>query len=129
MQYGRLLALVCVTFVVCLGLQVQAALRTDRSSAWVSRPRELQSTDVANLYRINCQMCHGPNGKALIPEMAFFNRPKWKHGTKTSDMIKTITEGVPGTPMVSFKSKFTAAEIRALARYVRSFDKRLPPEK
>jgi mono/diheme cytochrome c family protein len=125
MHFRRILVFVSVVFVVILG---------DRSSAWSSRPREAapkieQSTDTANLYRINCQMCHGPNGKALIPEMAFFNRPKWKHGTKTTDMIKVITEGVKGTPMLPFKSKFSAAEIRALARYVRAFDKRLPPEK
>ena len=80
------------------------------------------------MYRVNCQMCHGPNGKALIPEMAFVGR-KWKHGTKASDMVKIITEGVKGTPMLPFKSKFTAAQIKALARYVRAFDKTLPPEK
>ena len=88
----------------------------------------VQSSDTANLYRINCQMCHGLNGKALIPEMAFVGR-KWKHGTKSADMVKVITEGVKGTPMLPFKSKFTEAQIKALARYVRAFDKTLPPEK
>ena len=87
-----------------------------------------QSSDTANLYRVHCQMCHGPNGKALIPEMAFVGR-KWKHGTKSADMAKIITEGVKGTPMLPFKSKLTAVQIRALARYVRAFDKTLPPEK
>ena len=87
-----------------------------------------QSSDTANLYRINCQMCHGPLGKALIPEMAFVGR-KWKHGTKSADMVKIITEGVKGTPMLPFKSKLTAVQIKALARYVRAFDKTLPPEK
>ena len=91
-------------------------------------PIDVQSSDTANLYRINCQMCHGPLGKALIPEMAFVGR-KWKHGTKSADMVKVITEGVKGTPMLPFKSKFTAAQITALARYVRAFDKTLPPEK
>ena len=88
----------------------------------------VQSSDTANLYRVNCQMCHGPNGKALIPEMAFVGR-KWKHGTKSADMAKIISEGVKGTPMLPFKSKMTAAQIKALARYVRAFDKTLPPEK
>ena len=117
-----------------LGLEDQAELRTERgvhavrSSAWVSRPSAPQSSDTANLYRVHCQMCHGPNGKALIPEMAFVGR-KWKHGTKSADMAKIITEGVKGTPMLPFKSKLTAVQIRALARYVRAFDKTLPPEK
>jgi mono/diheme cytochrome c family protein len=88
----------------------------------------VQSSDAAILYRMNCQMCHGPLGKALIPEMAFVGR-KWKLGTNSSDMVKVITEGVKGTPMLPFKSKFTAAQIKALARYVRAFDKTLPPEK
>ena len=100
-----------------------------RSADSVSIPRDaIQSSDTANLYRINCQMCHGPAGKAMIPEMAFVGR-KWKHGTKSADMAKIISEGVTGTPMLPFKSKLTAAQIRALARYVRAFDKTLPPEK
>ena len=91
-------------------------------------PRTSQSSDTANLYRINCQMCHGPSGKALLPEMAFVGR-KWKNGTKSADMAKIITEGVKGTPMLPFKSKLTAVQIRALAKYVRAFDTTLPKEK
>lgn len=110
-------------------LETRPRYETERSPAWVSTPAVAQPSDTATLYRINCQMCHGPNGKALIPEMAFFNRPKWKHGTRTVDMIKVITEGVPGTPMLPFKSKLTAAQIKALAHYVRAFDKNLKPER
>ena len=110
-------------------LSVSASAMRTRPSDESTRPSAAQSNDTANLYRINCQMCHGPGGKALIPEMAFVGRPKWKHGTRVSDMIKVITEGVPGTPMLPFKSKFTAAQIRALAHYVRAFDKTLKPEK
>jgi mono/diheme cytochrome c family protein len=108
------------------------SVRSTSAAALRTRPRyetpRPQSSDTANLYRVNCQMCHGPNGKALIPEMAFVGR-KWKHGTKSSDMAKIIAEGVKGTPMMPFKSKLTAVQIKALARYVRAFDKTLPPEK
>jgi mono/diheme cytochrome c family protein len=113
------------------------SVRSTSAAALRTRPRyetpryetpRPQSSDTANLYRVNCQMCHGPNGKALIPEMAFVGR-KWKHGTKSSDMAKIIAEGVKGTPMMPFKSKLTEAQIKALARYVRAFDKTLPPEK
>src|SRR5687767_9306474 len=131
------ISVISVMSTVLLGLETQAEPRTDpggnaeRSSAWVSRPSHAaapQSSHTAHLYRINCQMCHGPDGKALIPEMAFVGR-KWKHGTKSSDMAKIITEGVKETPMLPFKSKLTAVQIRALAKYVRAFDKTLPPEK
>ena len=47
------------------------------------------------LYTAQCQACHGPNGKSPLKEMAFVERA-WKHGTKTADMVKVITDGVPG---------------------------------
>jgi len=58
-----------------------------------------------------------------------FANGNWKHGTKVADMVKVINEGVPGTAMVAFKEQLSAAEVDALARYVRSFDKKLKPEK
>ena len=80
------------------------------------------------LYTAQCQACHGPNGKSPLTEMAFVERA-WKHGTKTTDMVKVITEGVPGTMMMPFKARLTEAQILDLARYVRSLDPKLPPEK
>ena len=136
-MFHRTITAIGLMWAASLGLETQAERRTDvrssplavRSSPWSSRASTAeQSSDTANLYRIHCSMCHGPLGKALIPEMAFVGR-KWKHGTKSADMAKIITEGVKGTPMLPFKSKLTAVQIRALARYVRAFDKTLPPEK
>jgi mono/diheme cytochrome c family protein len=125
------ISLIGVTAASSASSLTSAALRPrpryETTPQFLSSPTP-QSADTANLYRVHCQMCHGPNGKALIPEMAFVGR-KWKHGTKSADMAKIITEGVKGTPMLPFKSKMTAAQIRALARYVRAFDKTLPPEK
>lgn len=80
------------------------------------------------LYASNCQACHGPDGKSPMKEMTFVGRA-WKHGTKTADMIEVITDGVPGTVMMPFKGRLTEAQIRDLARYVRSLDKTLKPEK
>ncbi|MBM3751847.1 MAG: cytochrome c [Acidimicrobiia bacterium] len=84
--------------------------------------------DPAPLYRLHCQMCHGANGKAPMPEMAFVDR-KWTHGTSSAQMAKIIAEGVKGTPMMPFKNKLKPEQITALAKLVRSFDKRLKPEK
>lgn len=84
--------------------------------------------EITSLYRLHCQMCHGARGKAPIPEMSFFER-EWKHGTSSAAMAKVITEGVPDTPMVSFKGKLTTAQITGLAKYVRSLDPTLKPEK
>ena len=79
------------------------------------------------LYKTKCMSCH-MDGNAPIPEMNFANG-NWKHGTKVAEVVKVITEGVEGAAMVAFKEQLSAAEIEALARYVRSFDKKLKPEK
>lgn len=80
------------------------------------------------LYLRLCQACHGPDGKSPLKDLSFVDRT-WKHGTKTSDMAEVISEGVPGTLMVSFRKQLTESEIRDLARYVRALDSKLPPEK
>lgn len=85
-------------------------------------------SEVARLYRLHCQLCHGANGKAPIPEMAFVGRV-WKHGTSSAQMAKVITEGVKGTAMMPFKSKLKPEQILALAKHVRAFDPSLKPEK
>lgn len=121
-MYARTLAIISVILFI-------AAISVGSPSAMTLGPgAPVQSSQVADLYRINCQMCHGPLGKALIPEMAFVGR-KWKHGTSTAAMAKIIAEGVKGTPMLPFKSKLTPAQVNDLARYVRAFDKTLPKEK
>lgn len=80
------------------------------------------------LYKTKCLACHLADGNSPIPEMNFANG-NWKHGTKVAELVKVITEGVPGTAMVAFGEQLSAAEIDALARYVRTFDKKLKPEK
>jgi mono/diheme cytochrome c family protein len=81
------------------------------------------------LYTANCQPCHGPNGVAPEPlkQQSFAGRGTWKHGSRPQDIVKTITEGVPGTPMLPFKGRLQPNEIAALASLVRSFDKSLKP--
>ena len=93
-----------------------------------SKPAQPASAETKKLYTVQCQACHGPNGKALLPDMSFVGR-EWKHGTETADMVKVISEGVPGTMMMAFKGRLTEAQIRDLARYVRSLDPKLKPEK
>ena len=81
------------------------------------------------IYGTVCQACHGPDGKAPVADMSFVGRRHWKHGSTTADIVRTITNGVPGTAMLPWKGRYTPAEILALAHLVRSFDKTLQPEK
>lgn len=89
-------------------------------------PQPTEAT--TKLYASMCQACHGKDGKTVMPDMSFVGR-EWKHGTATDDMIKVITNGVAGTAMMPFKGRLTEDQIRDLARYVRSLDKTLKPEK
>ena len=91
-------------------------------------PPAQPASETARLYRLHCQLCHGANGKAPIPEMAFVERA-WKHGTSSAQMAKVIAEGVKGTPMMPFKGKLKPEQILALAKHVRAFDPKLKPEK
>lgn len=81
------------------------------------------SAKTLELYKIKCQNCHGPGGVAMAPPLSFVGR-EWKHGARLQDNVKVISEGVKGTAMLPFKATLTKEEILALARLVRSFDKK-----
>lgn len=91
----------------------------------------MSRTKAVELYAVNCQICHGPGGTGtpLTKGMAFVARGKWKHGSRPADVVATITNGVPATPMLPFKGRLAPAEIHALAALVRSFDKTMKPDK
>lgn len=118
-----------LAIVAAVALMTTIGVRADHSSAWAApQAAPAPVSEVAKLYRLHCQMCHGANGKAPIPEMALFER-KWKHGTSSAQMVKTIAEGVKGTPMMPFKGKLKPEQILALAKHIRTFDPKLKPEK
>ena len=72
----------------------------------------------------NCQMCHMPDGNAAIKDMNFADGD-WKHGTVIKTQVKIVADGVPGTAMMAFKDRLSDAEILALVKLVRTFDKKL----
>ena len=94
-------------------------------SPYLSRAAE--ESGAVEAYNARCQSCH-LDGNAPLEEMNFADG-KWKHGSRTADIEKVIAEGVPGTAMQAFKDQLTSEQIKALARYVRAFDKSLKPEK
>lgn len=112
-----------------VALLTTIGIRADNPGAVTPQAKPAQpATETARLYRLHCQLCHGANGKAPIPEMAFVGRP-WKHGTSSAQMAKIITDGVKGTAMMPFKNKLKPEQILALAKHVRAFDPKLKPEK
>lgn len=99
------------------------------SGAAQGRAAAVPRVKALEIYTATCQPCHGPNGVAPEPlkQQSFAGRGTWKHGSRPQDVVKTITEGVPGTAMLPFKGRLAPEEIAALASLVRSFDKTLKP--
>jgi mono/diheme cytochrome c family protein len=75
-------------------------------------------------YKATCQPCHMVDGNAALKPMNFADG-EWKHGTTPQALAKVIAEGVPGTAMMPFKTRFSEKEILDLAKYVRKFDPKL----
>ena len=112
-----------------VALSLTFALAVAPASAQKRKAAPAQNTTPAinavQLFTANCQPCHA-EGNSETKELNFADG-EWRHGSSLDDVIKTITEGVPGTPMIPWKEQFTEPEIVALAKYVRAFDKSLAP--
>jgi len=81
--------------------------------------------DALELYTTKCQACHMADGNSQIgPNMSFADGV-WAHGSTLKEVQATITNGVPSTAMIAWKEQLTPAEITALAKFVRKFDKKL----
>ena len=80
--------------------------------------------DAAEIYKTRCQVCHAADGNSPMPNMSFADGV-WRHGSTVKEVTNTITNGVPATAMMPFKTQLSPAEITAMARFVRKFDKKL----
>jgi mono/diheme cytochrome c family protein len=80
--------------------------------------------DAAEIYKTRCQVCHAADGNSPMPNMSFADGV-WRHGSTIKEVTNTITNGVPATAMMPFKTQLSPAEITAMARFVRKFDKKL----
>jgi mono/diheme cytochrome c family protein len=90
-----------------------------------AKPAAAGPVDAKAVYEARCQVCHMADGNSqLMPNMSFADGI-WKHGSTLKEVQATITDGVPSTAMVAFKEQLTPAEITALAKFVRKFDKKL----
>ena len=79
---------------------------------------------VAELYKTHCQSCHMVDGDSPLEPLNFVDGT-WKHGSAPAKVAAIIADGAPGTAMLPFKAKLTPEEVKALAAYVRAFDKKL----
>ena len=107
-------------------LLLSALVLASASAAAAQVPAD-SDRPAADLYRTTCQACHMADGNAALEPMNFADG-KWRHGSTTKEIAATIGNGVQGTAMMPFKTRFSEKEILALAKYVRAFDRTLKPE-
>lgn len=78
------------------------------------------------LFSQNCASCHGEKGagdgpaaQALNPKPRNYTAPasNWKNGNDEKGILKTLNEGIPGTPMVEYK-RLGEENLKLIAGYV-----------
>jgi mono/diheme cytochrome c family protein len=79
------------------------------------------------LYHNYCSVCHGDRGDgrsrargSLVPPPRDFTAPEAIEQLTRERMIASVTHGRPGTAMVGWSTQLNAAEIAALADYIRA---------
>lgn len=82
-----------------------------------------QEPDAPGLFLANCAPCHGENGDGhgttkLDRPARSFRDGGFSYGNTPEALFRTITGGIPGTPMPGFDTSLSEAERRALANYV-----------
>lgn len=76
-------------------------------------------------YSEYCSVCHGDRGdgqshaqRGLTPPPRNFTDPEFANNATRERVISAITNGVPGTAMIAWKTQFEPVEIEELADYV-----------
>jgi len=80
-------------------------------------------SDGGDLFKKNCAMCHGPDGKGYPHMTPDFTDPKVQASLTDKEIAETIKNGKKGTSMPPFGSKLTDDQIQSLVTYIRSLKK------
>jgi cytochrome c oxidase cbb3-type subunit 3 len=73
---------------------------------------------MGGMFRANCAPCHRDDaGGNIGPNLT---DDHWKNVKAPADIFRVVSEGVPGTAMASWKSRFREPQIILLAAYVAS---------
>jgi glucose/arabinose dehydrogenase len=75
-----------------------------------------QSQSGSTIYRNYCSGCHGnalqgSSATALI-------KKNWKHGGEKNSIIKSISNGIPGTEMAKFSTALSGRQIETVTNYI-----------
>lgn len=104
-----------------------AAMAGDRGTKSDKAPRK--GSDIFKHY---CSVCHGDKGNGQSRARGSFAVPPRDYTTPEAAieltrerMIHSVTNGRPGTAMISWKTELTAAEIEGVVDYIRATFMRL----
>ena len=77
------------------------------------------------MFASRCLACHGPQGQGLIgPNLT---DDYWLHGGRPTEILHTITEGVPDKGMVPWKTQLKPEELTMMTAYVLTLAGTNPP--
>ncbi|MBI4447021.1 MAG: c-type cytochrome [Acidobacteria bacterium] len=88
-------------------------------SAFAEEAQAQEMVTAAKIFKIRCQSCHTAGGKSRLKKLNLSDG-EWAHGGTLADIMRTISEGVPGTGMLPNKNRLSKDEIKILAKYVLS---------
>lgn len=115
------------------GAPATPAAKVDASSIYKPTPELIARGKT--LFTTNCASCHGAEGfgdgpaaAALNPKPRNFHEGYWKFGGGLARVVRTITEGSPGTAMAAFPGLPLEDRI-AIAHYERSLEPKLEEDK
>lgn len=108
-----------------------------------SKPEQSTVQAGATIYNHMCIFCHGEDGNGGGRAMAYlypwprdFRKGVFKHHTTPagslpldSDIFRTISRGIPGTAMPSWRTAMSEEEIYSVIKYIKTFSKRFEEEK
>src|ERR1700704_2560102 len=83
-----------------------------------AHPDEYAPADIAygaRLYDAQCTTCHGANGDGVGG--VDLRTGKFRNGATDQDLVRVITNGIPGTGMQAFK--FDPSEIAGILAFLR----------
>ena len=86
-----------------------------------AHPGEYAPADIAygaRLYDAQCTTCHGANGDGVGG--VDLKSGKFRNAVTDQDLVRVVTQGVPGTGMQAFK--FDAAEVAGILAYLRNMN-------
>lgn len=100
-------------------------------------------TTGATIYKHMCIFCHGEDGNGggkatayLYPWPRDFRKGVFKYHTTPvgtipldSDIARTISRGIPGTAMPSWRAALSEEEMYAVVKYIKTFSRRFDDEK